>query len=395
MWIFLAVAATILSALVTLAGFRLLLPLRLGAGLSALAWTALQVFSLLPLALLALRRHYGLGRASEWLAFAGWIVVGWLSVALVLAAARDLTLVGLRLVGGAQALAAGSPALWADAGRQALVSRAAARLIVAAAGLLVLAGLAGAYRVTRVARVEVPIPDLHPGLDGLTIAQLSDLHIGPGIGRGTVARMARAAAELRAELFVLTGDLADGMPGDLAAAAAPLAELAAPLGKWFITGNHEYYSDPLGWLRVARGLGFGTLVNEHVLLERGGGRLLLAGVPDLHGGRMLPAHASRPEQALEGAPAADFRLLLAHQPASVFAAERAGFDLMLSGHTHGGQYLPWNWLAARANPYLKGLHRHGRMWIYVSRGTGYWGPPIRLGAPAEITLLTLRREDGP
>jgi uncharacterized protein len=245
-----------------------------------------------------------------------------------------------------------------------------------------------------VVRVDVPVAGLHPDLDGLRIAQLSDLHVGPGIRRRHVERMARAVAELDADLIVLTGDLADGMPADLGPETAPLAALEAPLGKWFITGNHEYYSDPLGWLRVAEGLGFRPLVNQHALLERGAGRLLLAGVPDIHGGRFLPSHESRPDLAIAGAPAADFRLLLAHQPASVYAAAAAGYDLMLSGHTHGGQYYPWNWLAAKANPYLKGLHRHdARLQIYVSQGTGYWGPPIRLGAPPEITLLTLRREE--
>ena len=393
MWTFLAIAASLLTGLVLLAGFRLLLPMRLGPWTTALLWTGLQAFSLLPLALLALRRQIHPGRLTEALTFAGWVVVGWLSVALVILLARDLGLLALRLTGGAQAFAAGTPPQWTELGRQAITSRLASLLIAGAATLFVAVGIAGAYRVTRVVRVDLPFPGLAPGLRGLTIAQISDLHIGPGLRRGSVERVTRAVNELKPNLIVFTGDLADGMPADLGREAQPLAALEAPLGKWFITGNHEYYSDPLGWLQVARDLGFGTLVNEHVLLRRGDGRLLLAGVPDLHGGRMLPAHASRPDLALDGAPAADLRILLAHQPGSAVAAEAAGYDLMLSGHTHGGQYLPWNWVAARANLYLKGLHRHGRLWVYVSQGTGYWGPPIRLGAPAEITLLTLRPAD--
>jgi predicted MPP superfamily phosphohydrolase len=186
--------------------------------------------------------------------------------------------------------------------------------------------------------------------------------------------------------------MADGLPGDLGPEAAPLGAIQAPLGKWFITGNHEYYSDALGWMRVAEGVGFTPLINQHVLLERAGGRLLLAGVPDPQGRRFFANHESRPDLAVAGAPSADFKLLLAHQPSSAIAADAAGFDLMLSGHTHGGQYLPFNWIAGKANLYLKGLNRHSeRLRVYVNQGTGFWGPPIRVGTAPEITLLTLRR----
>jgi hypothetical protein len=394
MWSFFTFAGLVLTGLGLLAGFRLLLPLRLGPWPTALLWGALQLLSLLPMLVLALRRAWHPARPLELMAAAGWVVIGWLSVVFVLVVARDLILLAVRLTGGVQAWAAGSPAQWAAAGRQLLDGRTAALLLAGAATLYTAWSVSAAYRMTRVQRVEVPVAGLHPDLDGLSIAQLSDLHIGPSIRRRHIEAVARVTQELGADLIVLTGDLADGRPADLAPHAAPLAALTAPLGKWFVTGNHEYYSDPEGWLRAARELGFGTLVNQHVLLGRGAGRLLLAGVPDISGGRFLRSHEHHPDLAVAGAPEADFRLLLAHQPASVFGAAKAGFDLMLSGHTHGGQFHPWTWVAGKANPYLEGLNRHdARLQVYVSQGTGFWGPPMRFGAPAEITLLTLRRVD--
>jgi predicted MPP superfamily phosphohydrolase len=170
---------------------------------------------------------------------------------------------------------------------------------------------------------------------------------------------------------------------------APLAELGAPHGKYFVTGNHEYYWDAPGWVREVERLGFAALVNTHRLIERGDGKLLVAGVTDSTASRGTPGHRSDPVAAVTGAPDADVKLLLAHQPTSAFAAQRAGFDLQLSGHTHGGQYFPFNLLVRLFQPFVSGLHRLQNMWLYVSRGTGYWGPPLRLGVPSEITLIEL------
>ncbi len=169
-----------------------------------------------------------------------------------------------------------------------------------------------------------------------------------------------------------------GLPDDLA--VAPLADLHARYGKFFVSGNHEYYWDGPGWLRELERLGFSVLTNAHRVLRRGAGRLLLAGVTD---------RGSDPVAALAGAPESDVKVLLAHQPSRAFAARAAGFDLQLSGHTHGGQYFPFSLLVRLFQPFVSGLHRLEEMWLYVSRGTGYWGPPLRLGAPSEITLIEL------
>jgi predicted MPP superfamily phosphohydrolase len=237
-------------------------------------------------------------------------------------------------------------------------------------------------RRPRVVRVTVPIRDLPPDLAGLRIVQLSDLHVGPTIRRRFVAAVVETANALSPDLVAVTGDVADGFVPELREHVAPLGRLEAPLGRFFVTGNHEYYWDLPGWTQELERLGLDVLSNEHRLLRRGAGRLLLAGVTDLSAG-------PDPQAAVAGAPESDVRILLAHQPRSAFAAQAAGFDLQLSGHTHGGQFFPFNLLVRLFQPFVAGLHRVERMWLYVSRGTGYWGPPLRLGAPAEITLIEL------
>jgi len=156
-----------------------------------------------------------------------------------------------------------------------------------------------------------------------------------------------------------------------------------------VTGNHEYYSGVHGWVQEVQRLGIRVLHNEHVVLQHEGESLVLAGVPDYTGHHFDPAHRSDPAAALDGAPAGATRVLLAHQPRSAAAAAEAGFDLQLSGHTHGGQFLPWTFFVPLQQPFTAGLHQLDRLSVYVSRGTGYWGPPKRLGAPSEIAELLL------
>ena len=171
----------------------------------------------------------------------------------------------------------------------------------------------------------------------------------------------------------------------------PLAQLKAPFGKFFITGNHEYYSGAESWIEEADRLGYKPLINQHHVLKRGTSSLLLAGVTDFTAGQFIKAQESSAEVAVSGAPSCDVRILLAHQPKSIFGALPFQFDLQISGHTHGGQFFPWNVFAAVGQPYVLGLHKMENTWVYVSKGTGYWGPPVRLGARSEITILKLTK----
>jgi hypothetical protein len=258
------------------------------------------------------------------------------------------------------------------------------------AALATLAGFVNARRRARVKHVDVPIADLPAPLHGFSIAQISDIHVGATIKRAYLDGIVDAVNALEADMIAVTGDLVDGSVRQLARHTEPLARLSARHGAFFVTGNHEYYSGAHAWVDEVRRLGLSVLMNEHVVLEHEGAAVVVAGVTDYGAHHFDPSHRSDPEAAIAGAPSdAAVKVLLAHQPRSAFAAAPAGFDLQLSGHTHGGQIFPWMFLVRLQQPFTAGLHRLGDLWVYISRGTGYWGPPKRLGAPSEITFLRL------
>lgn len=242
----------------------------------------------------------------------------------------------------------------------------------------------------RVVDVPITLARLPPALDGFTIAQLTDVHIGPTVSAGFVADVVARVNELRPDLIAITGDLVDGRAATYARAAEPLAELRARHGIHYVTGNHEYYWGVDAWLPILRDLGLQVLRNRRVTIERGGAAFDLAGIDDHEAGRWH-GHGPDLDAALAGRDPERAVVLLAHQPRQVRVARRHGVDLQLSGHTHGGQIWPWHGaVRLQQGGLLAGHYRLERTQLYVSRGTGYWGPPLRVGAPAEITRLTLR-----
>jgi uncharacterized protein len=254
-------------------------------------------------------------------------------------------------------------------------------------------GLFNARRRARVVRKDIPIAGLPAALDGFSIVQISDVHVGATIKRGYVQAIVDAVNALNPDAIAVTGDIVDGNVRDLGPHVEPLGKLRAKHGAFLVTGNHEYYSGEPQWTREFRRLGLQVLLNEHVAVKRGDATLVLAGVTDFSAHHFNPSHRSDPAAALAGAPPAQAKVLLAHQPRTAPAAAAAGFDLQLSGHTHGGQFWPWNHFVRFQQPYTAGLHRLNKLWIYISRGTGYWGPPKRFGAPSEITHLRLVRAE--
>ncbi|CAJ0713553.1 MULTISPECIES: metallophosphoesterase [Ralstonia] len=265
-----------------------------------------------------------------------------------------------------------------------------ALLVVALTLLVTLIGYVNARRIPRVARVTVPIAGLPAPLHGFTIAQITDLHVGPTIKRAYVAGVVDRLNALQPDVIAVTGDLVDGEVEVLRPHIAPLAGMSARHGVFAVTGNHEYYSGVGPWVSEFERLGMRVLMNEHAVLEHDGAPLVIAGVTDFSAGKFDTAHTSDPTRALAGSPSGVTpTILLAHQPRSAPAAAEAGFDLQLSGHTHGGQFWPWSLFVPLQQPFTAGLHKLGRLWIYTSRGTGYWGPPKRFGAPSEITLIRL------
>ena len=341
------------------------------AGAWALAaWLAASAV-LLPMGLRA--RRYVRGRNVDRLAAAGLFAMGLFSSLLVFSMLRGVLLAACG---------------WLGVG-PATLDVTTAQAVPLLALVLSVVGLLNTRRTAAVRHVDVPIAGLPPSLHGFTIAQISDLHVGPTIRGPYIQRIVDRVNQLQPDAVAITGDLVDGPVPELRPHVAPLSGLRSRHGSFFVTGNHEYYAGAQSWIAEVGRLGIRVLQNEHVVIERDGARLVLAGVPDYTAHHFVEAHRSDPARALEGAPAGATKVLLAHQPRSAPAAERAGFDLQISGHTHGGQFFPWNFFVRLQQPFTAGLHRLGRLRVYVSRGTGYWGPPKRIAAPSEITRLRL------
>jgi predicted MPP superfamily phosphohydrolase len=369
----LVVVLSLLVLLHVYIGLRLMPDLGLGLP-GMLVGAAFLVLStvLVPVGLLSssLRRR----RWSELLAWFGLLAMGLFSSLLVSTFLRDLLLLVAALAGLKSA---------------AFTYYSALAVPLLALGVT-LVGFVNARRVARVKTVEVPIDGLPEALHGYSIAQISDIHVGPTIKRPYLNAIVNRVNALEADAIAVTGDLVDGSVQRLALHTQPLARLSAPDGAFFVTGNHEYYSGAEEWIVELRRLGLIVLLNQHVVRQRGGASLMIAGVPDYSAHHFNPAHRSDPQAAAAGAPRdLAVRILLAHQPRSATAAAEAGYDLQLSGHTHGGQFFPWNLFVPLQQPFVAGLHRVRRLWVYTSRGTGYWGPPKRFGAPSEITLVRL------
>ncbi|PVC74660.1 metallophosphoesterase [Streptomyces sp. CS081A] len=271
-----------------------------------------------------------------------------------------------------------------DVSRRLFVSRVVGGTAAAVALGTVGYGTYGVLRGPRVKRVTVPLAKIPRAAHGYRIAVVSDIHLGPILGRAHTQRIVDAINSTQPDLIAVVGDLVDGTVENLGPAAEPLARLRARHGSFFVTGNHEYFSGADAWVDHVRELGLRPLRNERLEIAAG---FDLAGVDDVAG----ESEGQGPDfvRALGDRDRARAAVLLAHQPIVVHDAVRHGVDLQLSGHTHGGQLWPGNLLAELANPTVAGLERYGDTQLYVSRGAGAWGPPVRVGAPSDITVVEL------
>ncbi|WP_427185236.1 metallophosphoesterase [Bordetella bronchialis] len=347
---------------------------------------AVQVLAALYLAVscvlipLGARARQMAPRWSRPAAWTGLMAMGFFSSLLVLTLLRDVAL----------AIAWAAGALGGQPLHLQEVRAASALAVPVLAVLITLVGLYNARRLARTVTVDVPIAGLPPALSGFTIAQISDVHVGPTIRRPYVEAIVAAVNAMQADVVAITGDVVDGPVDALSPHTAPLAGLVGRYGTYLVTGNHEYYSGAREWVTEFQRLGLTVLSNRHVVISHNGVPLVLAGVTDYSAGQFDPAQRSDPRGALLGAPPdAAVRILLAHQPRTAVAAEPVGYTLQISGHTHGGQFLPWNFFVRLQQPFTAGLKKMGKLWVYTSRGTGYWGPPKRFGAPSEITRIRL------
>ena len=272
--------------------------------------------------------------------------------------------------------------------RRLFLARTGAVAAGAASVGLVGVGVGNAIGPPNVIRVPVALRRLDPGLSGFRIAVVSDIHLGPLAGRAHTERIVRMINETKPDLVAIVGDLVDGTVEELGPAAEPLRDLDSREGAFFVTGNHEYFvEDPTSWLRELERLGVHPLRNENTVIRRGAAAFDLAGVNDLAG-----ASKSDPpdfDRALSGRDPSRPTVLLAHQPVQVAQAAARGVDLQLSGHTHGGQMWPFHYAVRAVQPSLAGLSAVDDTQLYVTRGAGFWGPPVRIGAPPDISVIDL------
>lgn len=359
--------------------WRVLPALQLGTAGFMLALGALCLSSVLTPAPLLIRLSRLPARVADLLAWVGYLAMGVFSSLLVLCLLRDAALAVL--------------AAWDWLHPHALdleaLRHASALAVLALTALVSAVGLANARRLARVVNVEVPIAALPEALAGFTIVQLSDIHVGPTIKRDYLSAIVRRVNALNADVVTITGDVIDGTVERLREHVAPLAELRSRHGTYCVTGNHEYYHGVEAWVLEWRRLGLHVLLNQNNVLDHDGERLLIGGVTDYGGHHFDAVHRSDPIAAAHTLTPVALKILLAHQPRSAAVASDAGFDIQLSGHTHGGQFLPWNFFVPLQQPFVAGLQRLNKLWVYTSRGTGYWGPPLRFLAPSEITRLRL------
>jgi len=356
------------------------------------------VLALLVVATLTLPRRVGIA-AAQWFTWPGYIWFGLVVYLFLTLLVLELVRLAFRgwvrrrpLEATATAEAppvapAPQPAPAVNQSRRLFLARGAGLVAGAASASLVGVGMANALGPPDLLRVPVRLSKLDPSLAGFRIAVVSDIHLGPLSGRAHTERIVRMINETNPDLVAIVGDLADGTVAELGDAAAPLRDLVSREGSFFVTGNHEYFEEPLAWLRELDRLGVHPLRNENTVIRRGAAAFDLAGVNDVTG-RSIDDGPDY-DRALSGRDSARPTVLLAHQPVQVTEAAAHGVDLQLSGHTHGGQLYPFHYIVGLAQPAVAGLSTVDGTQLYVTRGAGFWGPPVRVGAPPDITVLSL------
>jgi uncharacterized protein len=309
-----------------------------------------------------------------------YVILGFVDLLLFFTIAKDIVLLASKLF----------PSTRQNPSRRLFLTQSLNLAAIGLAGGATIIGTETALAGPEIKKISVPVPNLHPDLHGFKIVQITDFHIGNLVQQKQVEHVVDLIKSLEPDLIAFTGDFADGPVSELINSTEPLRNISAPYGKFYVTGNHEYYWDVDEWTDRAKALGFDYLYNEHRNVKIKNATLTVGGVADYNCKRSRPDHETDPIGSLKGATPSDFKILLAHQPKSCFAAFDAGYDLQISGHTHNGQFFPNSLVIKLFHPYVKGLNLHkNKMWVYVSAGTGFWGPPQRLGIPSEVTLLTL------
>ena len=319
--------------------------------------------------------------------FVGYTSLGFFTLSFFIFVAKDLVFQLIALFG--HIINEDNPF---DNSKRDFIKRSINISMITLAGSATVYGFYSARKGPFIIKHDIYIKKLPDAFENFSIVQISDLHVGPTIKRPYVEDVLEKISRLNPDLIAVTGDLVDGSVKYLKSELQPLKDMIAPYGTFFVTGNHEYYSGVDQWLDETDRLGMKNLINSNELISKAGDQIAIAGITDLRAHQIKPAHRSDPELALRSVPEDITKIVLAHQPNSIHSVHETGADLQLSGHTHGGQFWPFTYPVKMTHPYIAGLHDHQGTQIYVNRGTGYWGPPLRIGVPAEITLIRLKKK---
>ena len=388
---FFVVVLVVMTVLYGYVGMRMVAPFDISGSWSLVYYLVIALIGALPILGLLLGGRSNESPVTDQMISIGYFGMGLFSLAFIIFILRDLGWVSGSLLGKMQALfskASGAPAEL-DTGRRQFLLTTMNWSILGLTTLLGASGLIMARGKPRVIKQDIALAGLPEVFKGFRIAQISDLHVGPNIKADFVQQVVDQVNALDVDMVFFTGDMVDGSVEHLWDDVEPLRQLRSRYGTFFVTGNHEYYSGADAWVAKASELGMRVLMNEHEIITRDGRSLAIAGIPDLTAHQMNRKHRSDPAKALQGIPQGIPIIMLAHQPGSAYQLDDLGVDLMVCGHTHGGQYMPFNLAVKMVHEYPAGHYTRGRMQIYVNRGTGFWGPPLRLGVPSEITHFEL------
>ena len=383
---FFIVALTVFLLMHGYVGWRIIPTLNLSPLSNTVAYVFTFFMGFLPLLPIILRINGYESKIIDKISLIGYTSLGFFTLSFTFLLAKDFLFQSISFVNNFF-----NEQQIVDESKRDFIKKSVSIGIIGLTGSATAYGFYNARKGPKVIKENIFLKNLPPEFENYKIAQISDLHVGPTIKKPYVEKVFDTIANVNPDMLAVTGDLVDGSVDNLRSDLEPFKDMIAKDGTFFVTGNHEYYSGVDRWLDETDRLGMTNLINSNSMIEKQESKICIAGITDFRAHQIKNSHRSNPKRALNNVPNDVPKIVLAHQPNSIFSVHDSGADLQISGHTHGGQFVPFNFPTKLANAYLAGLYDHDGTQIYVNRGTGYWGPPLRLGIPSEITELTLKR----